>query len=370
MANQNIRMHGPTQVSTAAATKYTAPAGAIATLQHIHVQNPSASGVTFTLSIGADVASSRIYDAYTIGAGQTLDVFCKYVLNAGEVIQAFAGTTNVLVMTLDGQVTPALSASDYATVYEADFRLMPTLSMQAAGSYSIDGKTWWAKGPAKTNTTWGVVNEIGIQFAIPVSPPGPPNNGWRSNGNNAWAERVLVFPLAQLPGYNPLAPLALLWRATGLISAGAGEAAISAGLADAALTTASLTGPEVGSSMTINPIDASNSYIQCSPNNNSVDSQWIMTMTTAAVPPTLLDSIEQGIIRFAPKRYFPLARRFTGALGGPNTANEFALSNTSLVRSGNGQSDSPCFLMVAQSPFSGVRDVALTHLKVMQPKSG
>jgi hypothetical protein len=34
--------------------------------------------------------------------GNVLDHFCYYVLEAAEIIQAFAGTTLVLVMTIDG----------------------------------------------------------------------------------------------------------------------------------------------------------------------------------------------------------------------------------------------------------------------------
>lgn len=107
MTTQNIRFNGPALVTNAAATKYTVPAGAVAIVQHIHVQNPSGAAVTFTMSIGTDAAGTRIYDAYSIAAGAVLDVFCKYVVSAAEIIQAFAGTTNVLTLTLDGQLLTA-----------------------------------------------------------------------------------------------------------------------------------------------------------------------------------------------------------------------------------------------------------------------
>jgi hypothetical protein len=103
MATKALRLAGPAQVSNAAATKYTAPSATVTKVQHIHVQNPSGSAVTFTMSIGTDAAATRIYDAYSIGAGQILDVFCLYVLQPAEIIQAFAGTTNILTLTIDGQ---------------------------------------------------------------------------------------------------------------------------------------------------------------------------------------------------------------------------------------------------------------------------
>jgi predicted amidohydrolase len=96
------RLAGPAQVSNAAATKYTVPALTKTIVRHIHVQNPSASAVTFTMSIGADAAATRLFDAYSIGAGQVLDHFCYYVIDVAEIIQAFAGTNNILVLTIDG----------------------------------------------------------------------------------------------------------------------------------------------------------------------------------------------------------------------------------------------------------------------------
>jgi hypothetical protein len=96
------RMAGPAQVSNAAATKYTVAAGRRGIIRHIHVQNPSGSAVTFTASIGADAAGTRIFDAFSIGANAILDHFCYYVLEAAEILQAFAGTNNILTLTIDG----------------------------------------------------------------------------------------------------------------------------------------------------------------------------------------------------------------------------------------------------------------------------
>ncbi len=98
------RLHGPAQVSNAAATKYTVAANQKVIVRHIHIQNPSGSTVTFTMSIGADAAGVRIFDAFGIGANSIFDHFCMYVLEETEVIQAFAGTNNILVLTIDGDV--------------------------------------------------------------------------------------------------------------------------------------------------------------------------------------------------------------------------------------------------------------------------
>lgn len=97
------RLHGPAQVSNVAATKYTAPAGIRGIIRHIHVFNPTGGAVTFTASIGADAAANRIFDGISIAAGAELDRWVLYVLVAAEIFQAFSGTNNVLVLTIDGE---------------------------------------------------------------------------------------------------------------------------------------------------------------------------------------------------------------------------------------------------------------------------
>lgn len=103
MSTKNLRLAGPALLTNAAATKYTVPAATVTILQHIHVENPNVSPIPFTMSIGTDAAGTRIYDGYVIPAGGVLDTFCKYVLQPTETLQAFAGTTNVMTLTLDGQ---------------------------------------------------------------------------------------------------------------------------------------------------------------------------------------------------------------------------------------------------------------------------
>lgn len=102
MAKTPKRLAGPALLTNAAATKYTVPALTKTIVRTIHVENPTGAAVTFTMSIGADAAGTRIYDAFSIAAGGVLDLFCYYVLEAAEIIQALAGTNNVMTLTLDG----------------------------------------------------------------------------------------------------------------------------------------------------------------------------------------------------------------------------------------------------------------------------
>jgi hypothetical protein len=102
------RLAGPAQIATGPATIYTVPAGTKAIVRYIAVQNPSGSPVTLTLSIGADGASKRIWDAFSVpaqAAGVTanvIDRWCYLVLEAAEVIQVASGANNVLTITING----------------------------------------------------------------------------------------------------------------------------------------------------------------------------------------------------------------------------------------------------------------------------
>lgn len=102
------RLYGPAQVATGPATVYTVPAGTKTIVRHIHVQNPSASPVTLSLSLGVDAAGTRLWDAYSIpakAAGVTdsvRDIFVYQVLEAAEVIQLSAGTNAILTIVING----------------------------------------------------------------------------------------------------------------------------------------------------------------------------------------------------------------------------------------------------------------------------
>ena len=102
MARTPKRLAGPLLVTNSAVTRYTVPAVTKTIVRHIHVSNPSGSIVTFTLTIGADTAAVRLFDAFSIPANSLLDHFCYYVLEAAEIVQSNAGTTNILVLTIDG----------------------------------------------------------------------------------------------------------------------------------------------------------------------------------------------------------------------------------------------------------------------------
>jgi hypothetical protein len=97
------RLYGPAQLAAAAATVYTVPAGRLAVIRNIHLVNATAVDLTFTISIGADGAATRIFSAQTASAEDVFDSFAPFVLNAGEVLQAWASAAASITMTVDGE---------------------------------------------------------------------------------------------------------------------------------------------------------------------------------------------------------------------------------------------------------------------------
>jgi hypothetical protein len=98
------RIVGPAQIATGPTTVYTVPALTKTIIRWIHISNPSASPVTFTLSIGADGVTTRLWSTYSIpaaAAGVTDSVreipfYC--IMDAAEILTLSAGTNNILVI--------------------------------------------------------------------------------------------------------------------------------------------------------------------------------------------------------------------------------------------------------------------------------
>jgi hypothetical protein len=102
MARIATRFFGPLLVTNSATTRYTVAAAEKIVIRHVHISNPSATAVTFTLSIGADAAATRLYDAFSIPANSVLDAYWYVPVDAAEIVQTNAGTTNVLTVTCSG----------------------------------------------------------------------------------------------------------------------------------------------------------------------------------------------------------------------------------------------------------------------------
>jgi len=108
MARIPKRLVGPAVIATGPTTVYTVPALTKTIIRQIHISNPSGSAVTFTLSVGADAAGTRLWSSYSIpaaAAGVTdsvRDIFMYLVVDAAEIVTLSAGTNNILTITITG----------------------------------------------------------------------------------------------------------------------------------------------------------------------------------------------------------------------------------------------------------------------------
>lgn len=111
MAVTKKRLFGPAALGNSTATKYTVPSLTKTVIRQIHLSNPATSPVTVTISIGADAAGTRLYDAYTIpGAGAgvpfsvlPLNVF--WVMDAAEVLAAHSSVTTTVMALFGEEIT-------------------------------------------------------------------------------------------------------------------------------------------------------------------------------------------------------------------------------------------------------------------------
>jgi hypothetical protein len=108
MARTPKRLVGPALIATGPTTVYTVPALTKTIIRQIHISNPSGSAVTFTLSVGADAAATRLWQTYSIpaaGAGVTdsvRDIFMYLIMDAAEILTLSAGTNNILNIVITG----------------------------------------------------------------------------------------------------------------------------------------------------------------------------------------------------------------------------------------------------------------------------
>lgn len=108
MARIPKRLYGPALIATGPTTVYTVPSLTKTIIRQIHVSNPSASPVTFTLSVGADGTGTRLWSSYSIPAAaagvadSVRDIFMYLVMDVAEILTLSAGTNNILNITITG----------------------------------------------------------------------------------------------------------------------------------------------------------------------------------------------------------------------------------------------------------------------------
>jgi hypothetical protein len=245
-------------------------------------------------------------------------------------------------------------------IYDVDMTAQAAQTLTTAGSYTIDGKTWWAKGTLPSGASSAVVATTGLRLATGTTGNFP---DWRSN--NAFGNRVYAMPLAQLDEYNPLAPLAVIaritspngWTANGQLNA-------YVGIGNVALTTAAVTAAEKAATTTVSMYNVTSMWFVRDAQANITDN-----ISPSGAGLTNIGQVVQGVVRFATSRVYPLIGKYSlnPDLGDPNSLNIYTAFPVAGTADG-GTSNASVLFFLNQGLDGTPQDYALTHLKIMQPK--
>jgi len=105
MARTKASIYGPALIATGPATIFTPGAAELIEVQMFHLNNPTASAVSVTLSKGTDAAGTRFLGTNTVAnipANSTVQLVGPFYFPPGVVCQASAGTSNVVTIDVEG----------------------------------------------------------------------------------------------------------------------------------------------------------------------------------------------------------------------------------------------------------------------------
>lgn len=105
MADNLVRIAGPSSLSESASTLYTVPADTTTTVVAIHVANQGSVEATFGLSVGTDGAGKRFFSDVRVPVGCAFDWAGTLVLAEAEVLQGLASVASTLTVTISGVET-------------------------------------------------------------------------------------------------------------------------------------------------------------------------------------------------------------------------------------------------------------------------
>lgn len=102
MARIPKRLFGPGVLTAAATTKYTTPALTKTIIRQLHFNNTDSAARTVTASIGADAVGTELFTGKAVAANDVYDWYGYAVVDAAEIVQAFASVTGVVNATCWG----------------------------------------------------------------------------------------------------------------------------------------------------------------------------------------------------------------------------------------------------------------------------
>lgn len=249
-----------------------------------------------------------------------------------------------------------------ASIYSVDLTAQGSQTMTAGGSYTIDGKTWWAKGTLWASGFNSLVGGSGLRLFAPATIGGaqPDRPNFRTVLTGI-TQRIVFFPLAQLPDYNPNAPTYVDWTMTGTLSNDS-DRCYSAGMMTGAFSLAPITNAERATCAQV---------CHWSFNGTSV----IYFGATGSQPPasaitnnSALSAYRTGVSRFAKDRFY-LMHKFSAVAVTPEDASDLALLDSTTQPAAQTLANLGFYFTLHKAFSDGqVLDVYLTGLRVMQPK--
>jgi hypothetical protein len=267
------------------------------------------------------------------------------------------GWPSGLALRVEELVTVAPSGRPLGAIYEVDLTAMASQTMTTAGSYTIDGKTWWAKGTVGTNHVCELVSGLGLRMFAPATIGGssPDRMNFRTVTTGI-LQRILFFPLAQLTDYNPSAPAYVVWT-TSTVANTESDRCYSMGVMTAALSSAAITNTERASCVQVCP-----AYL-------SPFQAWVgvagNTTPTSTVP---AGAVQVGVYPFAKNKQCVFAQPYSGTWVTPDAATPGWTGSACYTEATQGTNMG--FFYTLHKAFSDGQtlNVYLTRLAILQPK--
>jgi hypothetical protein len=98
------RLVAGSQLTTSAATYYTAPAGTRTQITAMTLTNTTGGAITATVNLGTSAAANTVLSARSLSAGESYSVTgaIGQVMEAGEVLQALASANASISLVVSG----------------------------------------------------------------------------------------------------------------------------------------------------------------------------------------------------------------------------------------------------------------------------
>jgi hypothetical protein len=238
-------------------------------------------------------------------------------------------------------------------LYDVDFAALPSQTIGAAGSYTIDGKTWWAKGAKSANhTESAVVNGVGLRFSVTGALGYQPTGDTPGGGFNT---QLMFMPLAQLTGFSASSPTALMFTFAATSAWPGTLSSIQLGLIGAASNGAAFLSADRGSQ----------TWFGCSSGALAASfagaQGYQAGVSLTPVLPVLADHC-YGFVRGTRRGVATFHQQWTGAF--PNPMDAFPSGESVLLATQDPVNLGVAVLLNAQNPWQ----LQLTRLRVLQPK--